>query len=93
MKYMLTVQHENQKVAYIEFTAENDELAKTGGENLFRTYKSLPNFIPLWSKGVSGNFTGAKPAIKNHHVSKWILSETATNANGVFCGGYWAKIS
>ena len=32
MKYMLTVQHDQQSVAYIEFAAENNKAAKEQAE-------------------------------------------------------------
>lgn len=88
---MLTIQHREQKVAYIEFKADNDESAKTQSEIIFNDYKIKPSFM-THQPYISGNFTGIKPVIESHHVSKLVYSETAVNAWGQFCGGYWSTI-
>lgn len=91
-KYMLTIQHAEQKVAYLEFMAENDEQARRQGEALFSEYASHPNFTPGYARHSSGNFSGPKPRIISHRVSIWIKSETATNAWGSLSGGYWSNL-
>lgn len=88
---MLTVQHDNQKVAYIEFNSEGDKTAKEQAEHIFADYKSKPSFVPK-QPYESGNFSGNKTAIKSHDVSKWIASNTAVNAWGANSGGYWSTI-
>ena len=90
-KYMLTIQHDDQKVAYIEFKSENDDQAKITGENIFRNYATEESFIPRYPVS-SGNFTGLKPRIKSHYVSKWNSDVNALNANGRPCGGYWSSV-
>lgn len=89
-KYMLTIQHEDQKVAYFEFTSSDDESAKKSAENKLSEYNEKKGFAPIYP--FSGNFSGIKPAIKNTHVSKWIFSNTAQNAWNNFSGGYWKDI-
>ncbi len=91
MKFMLTIQHECQKVAYIEFKADNILKALEVGESLFVEYKTQKNFIQK-QPYVSGNFSGYKPPIKSHHVSKWVGDTNATNALGQPSGGYWKNI-
>ena len=88
MKYMLTIQHEEQKVSYTEFLADSDKLALSQAEIIFKNYQSQEFFMRKYPY-ISGNFTGRKPQIKNHHVSKWVNSETAVSAWGFFTGGYW----
>lgn len=90
-KYMLTVQHSQQKVAYLEFLASDDSDAKTKGEQLFKLYQSESDFRTK-APYITGNFSGAKPPITNHWVSKWLESETAINAWGQYCGGYWETL-
>ena len=90
MKYMLTIQHDDQKVAYIEFTADNDLAALKAGESIFQQYKTVSAFMPRMYE--SGNFTGYKPPIKSCHVSKWVNDANACNAWGRPCGGYWSTI-
>ena len=91
MKYMLTIQHDQQKVAYIEFQADNDSAAMKAGESIFACYKTIPAFIPR-APHESGNFIGYKPPIKSRNVSKWIENVIARNAWGRPCGGYWSTI-
>lgn len=90
-KYMLTIQHDNQKVAYIEFDSSDDELAKQQGESIFKQYEKQPEFIPRWPD-ITGNFSGYKPRIENRRISKWIESNTITNGWGRASGGYWKSI-
>jgi hypothetical protein len=91
-KYMLTIQHVSQKVAYIEFNSESNEQAKLDGELIFSNYKNISSFMSNMGKGMSGNFTGAKPPIVEYHFSEWVRSKTATNAWGAPSGGYWSNI-
>lgn len=79
---MLTVQHYYQKVAYIEFKAENDEQAVIKAESIFKDYENEPTFTPTSFGIVTGNFSGLKPRIKGHWVNRWVLSDTACNAWG-----------
>ena len=90
-KQMLTVQHSEQKVAYLEFNSENDETAKTQGEFIFKNYSNEGIFVPKFPN-ITGNFTGYKPKIISHHVSKWIANVMSTNAWGMSCGGYWSNV-
>lgn len=90
-KYQLTVQHDFQKVAYIEFQAESDDAAKIQAEKILSNYKNQPFFSPVYP--MSGNFTGQKPRITNTWVAKWIYSAIATNAWGGSSGGYWSDLS
>ena len=90
MKYMLTIQHDYQKVAYIEFKADSDNAAIRTGEFIFEQYKTIPTFSQ--SHQESGNFTGRKPPIKAHHISKWVNNANAANAWGQPCGGCWSTI-
>lgn len=91
-KYMLTIQHDFQKVAYIEFKADNNEQAKVKAESLFNAYKNESIFTPTSYRAVTGNFSGYKPSIKGHWISKWVLSDTACNAWGRPTGGYWGAM-
>lgn len=88
-KYMVMVQHNDQKVAYIEFKSVNDKQAKIDSVNVYKNYVNEKFFQPSYAKGTSGNFTGVKPAIRYYSVSKWVESQTATNAWGQLSGGYW----
>lgn len=91
MRYMLTIQHNQQKVAYIEFEAGNDNAAIETGESILKRYKAAPAFMPRMPYE-SGNFTGYKPSIKTHYLSKWVDNVNVCNAWGVPCGGYWSTI-
>ena len=91
-KYMLTVQHYFQKVAYIEFKADNDEQARIKAESIFDQYKKEPVFAPTSLGAITGNFSGQKPRIEGHWLSKWVLSDTACNAWGRPTGGYWGSM-
>lgn len=91
-KYMVMVQHEDQKVAYLEFKSPNHKQAKKEAVNIFENYKNETKFIPSYAKGTSGNFTGSKPRIKYYSVSKWVVSNTAVNAWGGLCGGSWESL-
>lgn len=88
-KYNLTIQHEYQKVAYIEFRAENDSIALSVANGLLNEYKAKDSFIPRYP--MSGNFSGVKPPIKSYHVSKWVNNPNSVNAWGMPCGGYWSQ--
>lgn len=90
-KYMLTIQHEFQKVAYIEFKSDSDDQAKQAGEDIFANYKGVSSLDGRYYP-TSANFSGVKPPIKSHHVSKWVLSDTAVNGWGELSGGYWSSI-
>ena len=90
-KYMLTIQHDYQKVAYVEFRSENDNKAKEQAERIFNNYQTEKYFQPTFGNGTSGNFSGIKPRITGHWVSKWVSSEIAVNAWGQSSGGYWSN--
>lgn len=91
-KYMLTIQHDQQKVAYIEFTAENNNQAKIRGNAIFEQYKNEPVFRPTAWGVITGNFSGHKPRITDRYISVWVKSPTACNAWGAPSGGYWKGI-
>ena len=90
-KYMLTIQHEEQKVAYINFVAKGDVSARKEAEILLDEYNQK-EFIIQKFPNISANFYGVKPKIVSTHLSKWKNSETATNAWGLYCGGYWKDL-
>lgn len=90
-KYMVTVQHAYQKVAYIEFMSQDDDLAVIKSRIIFEGYKEDPAFMPKYPYE-SGNFWGRKPPIIDHWLSKWIPSDIACNAWGRPCGGYWGGL-
>ena len=91
-KYMLTIQHDFQKVAYICYKAENTEQAEIKAKSLFNEYKLAPVFVPK-NPYITGNFSGRKPAIKGHWLQKWVKDANSVNAWGQSSGGYWTSIN
>jgi hypothetical protein len=89
-QYMLTVQHEEQKVIYIPFMSSSDKKAKQEGERIYSEYKTHDTIIPVYP--ITGNFTGTKPPVKYWEVSKWVSDQNACNAWGRPCGGYWKTL-
>ena len=91
-KYMLTIQHDYQKVAYICYKAENTKQAESKAESIFKAYKLEPVFKPTRLGAITGNFEGHKPRIKGHWLSKWIPNANSCNAWGQLSGGYWGSV-
>jgi len=106
-KYMLSIQHTNQKVTYIEFKSGNDNTARVKGDSLLAEYKRIPRMVTSSGRrygktqdgiydGVvySGNHGGFLPpeTITNTWLSKFVKSDTACDAWGRPCGGYWQEL-